>query len=45
MSLVEEFPLKEYFNIINAICMEDLGFDASIFHGVQFNPYLKDRVL
>lgn len=45
MSLVEEFHLKEFFNIINAICVEDLGFDASIFHGVQFNPYLKDRVL
>lgn len=45
LGLVEEFHLKDFFNIINAICVEDLGFDASIFHGVQFNPFLKDRVL
>lgn len=45
MSLVEEFHLKEFFNIINAICVKDLGFDASIFHGVQYCPFLKDRVL
>ena len=45
LGLVEEFHLKEFFNIINAICVEDLGFDASIFHSVQFNPLLKDRVL
>lgn len=45
MNLVEEFHLKEFFNIINAICVEDLGFDASIFHGVQYCPFLKDRVL
>lgn len=45
MSLVEEFHLKEFFNIINAICVEDLGFDAPIFHSVLFSPFLKDRVL
>lgn len=45
MSLVEEFHLKEFFNIINAICIEDLGFDASKFYVVQFNPVIKDRVL
>lgn len=45
MNLMEEFHLREFFNIINAICVEDLGFDASIFHGVQFDPFLKDRVI
>lgn len=42
---VEEFHMKEFINCINAICVEDLGFDACIFHGVQFNPALKDRIL
>lgn len=45
LGLVEEFHLKEFFNIINAICVEDLGFDASLFHSVQFNYEMKDRVL
>ena len=25
--------------------MEDLGFEAAIFHQVQFSPFVKDRVL
>lgn len=37
--------MKEFFNCINAICVEELGFDAYLFNGVQFNPALKDRVL
>lgn len=45
LGLIEEYHLKEFFNIINAICVEDLGFDAGVFHGVPFNPLLKDRVL
>ncbi len=45
LGLVEDFHLKEFFNIINAICVEDLGFEAVIFHDVQFNPALKERVL
>ena len=43
--LVIELHLNDFFNVINAICVEDLGFDADIFHGVQFNPSLKDRIL
>ena len=45
LGLVDEFHLREFLNIINAICVEELGFDSSIFHGVQFNPVLKNRVL
>ncbi len=44
-SLLDEFHMVEFYNIINAICVEDLGFDANIFKGVQFNPYLRDRVI
>lgn len=43
--VIERFHMKEFFNCINAICVEDLGFEASIFNGVQFNPALKERVL
>ena len=35
----------DFFNIINSICVEELGYSASIFHGVQFNPMVKDKVL
>lgn len=45
LGLVDEFHLREFLNIINAICVEELGFESGIFHGVQFNPVLKDRVL
>lgn len=45
LGLVDEFHLHEFLNIINAICVEELGFESGIFHGVQFNPVLKYRVL
>ena len=43
--VMEQHHMKEFFNCINAICVEDLGFDACIFNGVQFYPALKDKVL
>ena len=42
---IKEFHILDFFNAINAICVEDLGFDASIFPYIQFKPFLKDRVL
>ncbi len=45
LTVLEKYHMKDFFNIINAICVEDLGFDASIFPLVQFDPFLKDRVL
>ena len=42
---LEQFGMTTMFNIFNAICVEDLGFDAAVFHQVQFNPFMKDRVL
>lgn len=44
-SVMDEFQMRDFSNIINAICVEDLGFSATIFHDLQFNPFLKDRVL
>ena len=43
--LLEKYHMTTFFNIINAICVEELGFQASIFPSVQYIPYLKDRVL
>lgn len=43
--VVEEYHMTEFFNTINAICVDDLGFNSSIFPCVQFNPMLKDKVL
>lgn len=43
--MIEKYNMKEFFSCLNAICVEDLGFNATIFHGVQFSPALKDKVL
>ena len=45
MKEFEKYKMMEMFNIFNAICVDDLGFDANIFRSVQFNPDLKERVL
>lgn len=44
LGVLEEYGMKDLFNAFNAICVEDLGFDANIFHQVQFNPLIKNRV-
>lgn len=43
--MLEEFHMNDFVSCINAICVEDLGFEACIFKGVQFNPQLKEWVL
>ena len=45
VGVLEKYHMLDFFNIINAICVEELGFNSSIFHSVQFKPELKDRVL
>jgi hypothetical protein len=37
--------MKDFFNCLNAICVDDLGFDAAIFPTVQYLPDLKDAVI
>jgi hypothetical protein len=44
-NMLDKYHMKDFFNIINAICIEDLGFAADIFSSVQFLPSLKERVL
>ena len=42
---LKHYGMMPLYSIFNTICVEDLGFEASIFHGVQFDSILKDRVL
>lgn len=42
--MIERFYMRNFMNCLNAICIEDLGFDAAVFKGVQFNPSLKENV-
>lgn len=44
-SIIEGYGMDQMYGIFNAICVEDLGFDARIFSRVNFNPLLKDRVI
>lgn len=43
--LLDVYHMSDFFNCINAICVEDLGFVSDIFPVVQFEPNLKERVL
>lgn len=45
LDILEKYKMKEFFDCVNAICTEDLGFDSRIFPYVQFNPSLKGQVL
>ncbi len=44
-SILEKHHMKVFFNIINAICIEDLGFQAGVFPSVQYIPHMKERIL
>lgn len=45
LGILKEYKMMGSFNIINAICVEDLGFSAGIFPSVKYLPELKERVL
>ena len=42
---LDEYGMRDFFNCLNGICVEDLGFEAEIFPYVQYNPDVKERVL
>lgn len=44
-SVFERFNMMTLYGIFNAICVEELEFDASKFHFTQFGPALKKRVM
>ena len=43
--VMSKYTMDTFFNTINAICVEELGFNSCIFPSAQFNPYIKDCVL
>ena len=45
LDVLDRFHMMEFFRCMNAICVEDLGFNSSIFPSNPFLPALKDRVL
>lgn len=45
LGVLEEHGMMPMLNILNAICVEDLGFEASLFPTAQFDPSVKGRVL
>lgn len=45
LGVLNDYNMTTFFNIINAICVEDLGFESGIFPSVQFSPFLKEKVL
>lgn len=45
IDIIERFGMKPAFEIFNAICVEDLGFDSGIFPHVQCGQSLKDKVM
>lgn len=45
LHVLDEYHMKDFYNCLNAICVDDLGFDSIIFPQIQYNPYQKSRVL
>ncbi len=45
ISTIEKYQMKDFFDCLNAICVEDLGFDASVFPKFQVDPSIKEMIL
>lgn len=45
LPLLKRFAMTDFFNCLNAICIEDLDFDPALFPRVQCSKEVKDRVL
>lgn len=43
--ILDEYHMRDFFNLINAICVDDLGYKTEIFPEIHFLPALKERVL
>ena len=44
-SVLDEYGMRRLYDVFNAICVDDLGFEVHLFTRVQFGPFLKERVL
>ena len=45
LGLLDKFHMKDFFNCLNAICVDDLGFDTCIFPEIRYLPEMKDKVI
>ena len=45
IDVLNEHGMMPFFNIINAICVEDLGFNSLLFPAISSNPLVKDKVM
>ena len=45
MHILDDCHMTEFFHYLNAVCVDDLGFEVSVFPPFQFNVALKERVL
>ena len=45
LSLLNDYHMVEFLNLINAICVDDLGFSSESFPAIKFKPEVKERVL
>lgn len=43
--IAAKYNMSPFLNTVNAICVDDLGFNPSIFPSVQFSPDMKERIL
>ena len=43
--VLTQYHMMDFYNTINAICVEELGFSEGIFHGVQYQSDVKEKVL
>lgn len=45
MEVLKDNGMVQAFHIFNAICVEELGFESSLFPQISYYPFLKERVL
>jgi len=45
LGVLDEYNMREFFSCINAICVNDLSFSATLFPNVQYLPDIKERIL
>lgn len=45
MGILDEYHMTDFFKCLNAICVEDLGFNTDCFPCVKFDEEIKSRVL
>ena len=45
LPVLEEYHMRDFFSIINAICVEDLGFEKDFFPDIGVDSSVKGRVL